>query len=217
VRVLVTAGSTEGPIDKVRFIGNIFKGKTGHGIACYFAILRDDVTLITSGDLPSLEEFPTLRAFRYRTFDELKDRMAHEICYGSYDVVIHSAAVGDYKVSGVYVSRNSELCPIDNNRKIPSSYDKLFLELTLTIKIVDQIREPWGFKGKLVKFKLQEGISDEELIAIAKESLKVSRADFIVANCLEWYKERAYIIGADGYCDNVSREKLNQRLGELLS
>ena len=32
-----------------------------------------------------------------------------------------------------------------------------------TEKIVDKIKGDWGFKGQLVKFKLQVGISDDEL------------------------------------------------------
>ena len=49
MKVLVTAGATMSPIDKVRAITNIFKGRTGTAIAKYFAkSRRHDVTLITS-------------------------------------------------------------------------------------------------------------------------------------------------------------------------
>ncbi len=209
MRVLVTAGSTEIPIDRVRFISNGFKGKTGAKIARYFKSMGDEVTLLTSARRDEAAgEFFVKRSLRYRTFDELQGLMESEIRSGGYDAVIHSAAVSDYMVSQVLIKDGETLCPIDTTKKISSSYEKMYLELVPTKKLIDQIRMPWGFTGKLVKFKLQVGISDEELIAIARESLRVSRADFIVANCLEWSKERAYIIAADGSIDNVGRYDL---------
>ena len=69
--------------------------------------------------------------------------------------------------------------------KIGSSHDRLILELVPTEKLVDLIRNPWGFTGTLVKFKLQVGLTDDELLAIARKSMADSHADFIVANCLE--------------------------------
>lgn len=207
MRVLVTAGSTEVPIDRVRSIGNVFKGKTGAAIAKYFGFRNPDVTLLTSAereiDGTNLFEF-----LKYRTFDDLLEIMEHEITTGGYDVIVHSAAVSDYSVSRVLIPSDAgDLEPIDKEGKVSSSHKRLYLELTPTIKLVDQIREPWGFKGKLVKFKLQVGISDEELITIAKKSMDASRADFIVANCLEWCRERAYIIGPD-LCESISRQEL---------
>jgi hypothetical protein len=38
-------------------------------------------------------------------------------------------------------------------------------------------------------------MTDEELLKIATASRVASDADIIVANCLEWARERAYIVG----------------------
>lgn len=209
MRVLVTAGSTEVMIDKVRSIGNIFKGKTGKGIAKYFWALGADVTLITSNPDSSHENLSTIP---FHTFDELAAILEQEVRSGNYDTVIHSAAVSDYQVARTLIEENGDLKEIDSSKKISGSYERLYLELTPTTKLVDQIREPWGFTGKLVKFKLQVGISDDELIAIARKSLEVSQADLIVANCLEWCRERAYIVGADGSCENIRRNELPEKL-----
>ena len=233
-RVLVTAGSTVVPIDQVRQIGNVFKGRTGTDIAYRFNTNRylakpDDVavTLLTSNpelckeyDDPNTAPFSSRSPFvrSFRTFDDLAVLMEQEIRSGQYDTIIHSAAVSDYKVARVLEPAvlGEERFPIDASKKISGSYGTLYLELSPTIKLVDQIREPWGFNGKLVKFKLQVGISDKELIEIARKSLAVSKADFIVANCLEWCRERAFVIGADGSCENVSRAKLPDALWERL-
>jgi phosphopantothenate-cysteine ligase/phosphopantothenoylcysteine decarboxylase/phosphopantothenate--cysteine ligase len=120
--------------------------------------------------------------------------MEREISEGAYDVVIHSAAVSDYKVGGVfYKDGKGKLVGVDNSKKMSSDHAELFLRLVPTEKIVDKIRKPWGFAGYLVKFKLQVGISDDELKAIADKSREASQADMIVANCLEWARERAEI------------------------
>jgi hypothetical protein len=73
---------------------------------------------------------------------------------------------------------------------------------------VDLIRSPWGFKGVLVKFKLQVGMGDDELIAVATRSREQSKADIIVANCLEWSTERAFIIDEPNVAQRVHRRSL---------
>jgi phosphopantothenoylcysteine synthetase/decarboxylase len=127
----------------------------------------------------------------YKTYDDLFDIVKKQVTDIYYDVIIHSAAVSDYKVEGVYTGK--ELTSVDNTGKVSSSYEDLYLKLVPTQKIIDQIRY-WGFNGKLVKFKLEVDKTDEELIEIAKKSMKTSYADIIVANCLEWASEHAYII-----------------------
>lgn len=211
-KVLVTAGSTASPIDQVREIRNIFRGRTGARIVETFISEGVDCTLVTSAQsVPErLHGQGELRVLNFRTFEDLLRIMEEEIKSFSYDAIIHSAAVNDYRVARVL---DKYLKPVDALTKILSTYPKLYLELEPNIKIVDQIREPWGFRGKLVKFKLQVGISDDELIEIARKSMAKSRANFIVANCLEWCQERAYIIDEDGSVANIPRNDLP---GELL-
>ena len=212
-KVLVTAGSTQVSIDQVRSISNIFKGGTGTNIALHFASQPHlyEVTLITSnrGLLSGRATFD-LKVQGYRTFDELLHLMGEEITHLDYDIVIHSAAVSDYRVDGVCVLDESEgrpLVDIDNSKKVSSDYPVIYLRLLQTPKIIDFIREPWGFKGYLVKFKLQVGISDDELLAIARKSRIASQADMIVANCLEWARESAFVITC-GQTTRRSREDL---------
>jgi phosphopantothenate-cysteine ligase/phosphopantothenoylcysteine decarboxylase/phosphopantothenate--cysteine ligase len=137
--------------------------------------------------------------------------MEQEITSGAYDAIIHSAAVSDYRVASIR-AEGQDLPAGESALKISSSHPRLFLELVPTAKIVDRIRAPWGFAGKLVKFKLQVGLSDAELIKVAERSRRTSSADIIVANCFEWMREYAYIIGVDGEPQRVSRERLAAEL-----
>lgn len=79
-------------------------------------------------------------------------------------------------------------------------------------KLVDKIRTDWSFSGTLVKYKLEVGATDAELLSIAERSRQVSDADFIVANTLEGMHEWAYLGSADKGYVHVVRSKLAERL-----
>ena len=239
MKILITAGSTQMPIDRVRIISNIFKGATGFRIANEAAKKGHDVVLICNGHhLAETNEDNYSRFIRsekqivchaYKTFDELEALMKAEITSGNYDVIIHSSAVSDYKVSVVtkdvkllerFAEHPEEFTTAPEERQKISSGQILYMALTPTIKLVDQIRSRWGFKGKLVKFKLQVNVSDDELIAIAKKSRAFSKADYIVANSLEYFNDwNAFKMFIVNYQDEVipcPRQELAARLLEML-
>jgi len=222
-RMLVTAGSTATHIDKVRVVTNIFGGRTGEHIALKAAEAGWQVMLLSSnpgGESPRPEW--VLERRRFKTFDELAELMEIEVREGGYDAIVHSAAVSDYRPAGAYVlGPDGRPVPLATEgpdaAKIPSSHNELFIKLVPTFKIVDRIRKPWGFKGKLVKFKLQVGMTDERLIEIARRSIVQSDADLIVANCLEWSQVRAYVIDRNGGGASVHRVDLPYELLRRLS
>lgn len=215
MNILVTAGSTCVQIDRVRVISNIFKGRTGIEIARTAANMGHRVTLLTSRGINATSQLlrspispsHAITLCGFRTFDELAALMEQKICREQFDAIIHSAAVSDYRVASVRDGGRT-LGEDETGSKIGSGHGSLWLELVPTEKLVDKIREPWGFKGALVKFKLQVGITDMKLIDIARKSRRDSEADMIVANCLEWAKQYAYIIGADDQAERVTREIL---------
>lgn len=227
MKILVTSGSTQMPIDKVRCLTNIFKGKTGTVIALQAALDGHEVTLIANQSIDKLRYMHPdvlfgklcFKTIPYNTFDELEQIMKKEITTGIYDVVIHSAAVSDYQVTIVtseikdleWWERQPYGTFVERESKIPSG-KITYLGLEPTKKLVDEIRKSWDFKGKLVKFKLQVDMSDEELLEIAKKSRATSDADFIVANCLEWSKSRAYIVDRNDNVESVDRSSLAKRL-----
>src|SRR5262245_39280610 len=166
MNILVTAGNTQTPIDRVRCITNIFTGRTGAQIALAAHERGHAVTLLTSHpdvvrELAGRElSSATWRVRPYRTFDDLHRLMAEEVP-GGYDALIHSAAVSDYAVAGVYAAAGTVFDPgaptlpalVDATAgKVKSHHDELWLRLVKTPKLVDLVRSPWGFRGVLVKF-----------------------------------------------------------------
>src|SRR5438876_7903889 len=106
MNLLVTAGNTLVPIDRVRCITNIFTGRTGAQIAVAAHAAGHRVTLLTShpeaiapGQGPGGERWQVVD---YRTFDDLRERMEAAMRAGDLGAVIHSAAVSDYLSAGVY-------------------------------------------------------------------------------------------------------------------
>ncbi|HEY1687009.1 MAG TPA: phosphopantothenoylcysteine decarboxylase [Tepidisphaeraceae bacterium] len=228
MRFLVTAGNTREMIDRVRDWGNIFTGNTGYAIAQELSKLVD-VDLLTSNPEHRREitnKPGELRVHGFTTHAELKEQL--ELCMRSekYDAIFMTAAVADYHPSGAYSvlfrqvqpdgSENWTVRPVQAG-KIKSTYHELAFLGTPTEKLVDLFRSKWGYTGLLVKFKLEVGISEDELKRIAEQSRIASGADFIVANTLDMvHGERAgaWLLG-EAFAERIERAKLPARLAQL--
>ena len=198
-QVLITAGTTREYIDSVRCWSNIFTGKTGLDIAQAISAIAD-VTLLTSNDehlrqIQSRRTSSTLTAILFESHADLLRLIAACLARQTYDAVFMTAAVSDYIPAGAYtiIHRASTRAPhqevwvVDKvqQTKISSRHKSLAIVGKPTLKIIDQFRKVWKYRGLLFKFKLEVGLSDAELIAVAQKSRKHSKADVIVANTLE--------------------------------
>lgn len=185
-KILITAGPTWIPIDNVRVITNIFKGTLGSIIAKEAVKRGAKVTLLLGpGPISPFRKIPrNLKIIKFKFFKDLYELMKREISSKKYNVVIHSAAVGDFAPIRFYRGK------IKSNRKI------LILKLKPTVKIVDKIKK-WDPDVFLVKFKVEANLSKKELIKRAYKSMLHSHADLIVANDLKDMgngKHKAFII-----------------------
>ncbi len=233
MNILVTAGNTLVPIDRVRCITNIFTGRTGAAIALAAHDRGHTVTLLTShpeavAELHQKATPPDGRwtTSRYSMFDELGQQLHAAIQEGRLDAIIHCAAVSDYLADGIYAPaegvrfdqdtgtwRGEPARLIDRQAlKIKSDEPELWLRLVRAPKLIDQMRTPWGFSGLLVKFKLEVGVPDDQLLKIAEQSRQASCADLMVANTLDDAAASAYIGLLDGSYQKVSRRELAGRL-----
>jgi phosphopantothenoylcysteine synthetase/decarboxylase len=239
MNILVTAGNTLTPLDRVRCITNIFSGRTGAQIATRALERGHTVTLLTShpealDSIPTNRErkLPEWRVRNYRTFDDLDVAMGEEISSKSFDVVIHAAAVSDYRPVGTFTlapgttfdateftwdaeAERPRLLDAAMD-KVKSSHPELWLRLVPTSKLVDKIRPVWGFTGVLVKFKLEVGLSEKELQEVAERARVHSGADLMAANTLEGMHDWAIVgAGADGY-RRVDRSLLADHLLDMV-
>lgn len=231
LRLLVTAGNTHEPIDRVREWTNVFSGQTGLDIATALLDLGD-VTLLTS-NREHAEKFDgyygkqgMLGIETFRSHADLEQMLAEQMEMGGIDAVAMTAAVSDYTPSGAFriVSREKsggqERWIVESVQagKVKSSFEEIAFAGVRTKKLVDQFRTAWKFNGVLVKFKLEVGISEEQLLEIAAGSRAASGADLIVANTLEMVQggtPGAWILG-DTVRERVPRPKLAARVRELI-
>ncbi|MFH0739113.1 MAG: phosphopantothenoylcysteine decarboxylase [Candidatus Omnitrophota bacterium] len=191
-RILITAGPTWVPIDKVRVISNIASGQTGILLAQELARNGARVSLFL-GPVSACCLHESVRLVRFTFFEELRSKIIRELKNRSYDYIIHSAAVSDFK-------------PRKEARGKLSSKGRLRLDLKPLPKIIDCIRE-YSSRAKIVIFKLEAGVTDLTLLRRAKSARDKNRADIIVANQLNPY--RAFIIDKK---DNITKVKTKKEL-----
>jgi phosphopantothenoylcysteine synthetase/decarboxylase len=237
MNVVVTAGSTQVPIDRVRCISNVFTGRTGARIARAAHDCGHAVTLLASHAETAAGEQPPDPAGRwhvvpYRTFDELHERLGAAVRAGP-DAVIHSAAVSDYRAGGVYAPAPGTRFEPEAARweaeggavpqladvaagKVKSDAPELWLRLVRAPKLIDLCRAEWGFRGVLVKFKLEVGVGEDQLLDVAERSRQHSAADLMVANTLEGAGLWAYLGPLDGGFRRVRRDELAGLLVEAV-
>ena len=230
MNILVTAGNTRTPIDRVRCLTNVFTGRTGARIALEAHRRGQAVTLVTSHPEVVRELAPNFKADArwvvrsYHTFHDLHDAMAELVPGNQFAALIHAAAVSDYHLAGTYAPvagahfdpmtaawTNGKLVDVSAG-KVKSHHPELWLRLTPTPKLADLVRSAWGFRGRFVKFKLEVGVKDDELRTVAIRSRVQSDADLIVANTLDDKDRVAWIGDRQDAWERVDRARLASRL-----
>ncbi len=183
-RVLITSGPTAVPIDPMRVITNRSTGEMGRLIAQACAKNGSKVTLLegkaASSRIP-LDKTITLKNFFY--YDELARLLSQETKHG-YDVVIHAAAVSDFKLSKPFKG------------KLPSGRT-WSLELTPTKKLVGGIRRKTS-KTFLVGFKLETKLTRAFILDKVKSLFQDAGCGLVVANVQKGGKYRGCLIWPDG-------------------
>jgi phosphopantothenoylcysteine decarboxylase/phosphopantothenate--cysteine ligase len=162
LRVVVTAGPTQEPIDPVRFLGNRSSGKMGFALAAEAARRGARVALVAG---PVALATPAgVRRVDVRTAAEMERAVGAEVA--GADLVIMAAAVADYRPRQVAAA------------KIKKASGALrVLELEENPDILAGLR-------RLVPAALLVGFAAEtdDLEAHARAKLAAKGADFLVAN-----------------------------------
>ena len=226
-QVLITAGNTRENIDSVRWWSNIFTGRTGLDIAYAMSSVAD-VCLLTSNfehvhELTARTEHK-IEAYYFQSHADLMNMIPSRLSARKFDAVFMTAAVSDYVPDGAYtvLSRKhatdsgQEVWVVENVQqgKISSAHQTLAIVGKPTAKVIDQFRTVWNYRGLLFKFKLEVGLDEAELIAVAQASREHSQADVIIANTLEMVDgpEPSAIIIDPHTTRKVPRSKLAQAL-----
>ena len=92
-------------------------------------------------------------------------------------------------------------CKVNDDTKISSYEPNLTVKLTLTPKLISNLRK-WYKDSILVGFKLLENVSKEHLMEVAKKLCIKNDMDYIIANDLHDLRQGehlSFLINKDGY------------------
>ena len=240
--IIITSGPTNERIDSVMKITNMSTGALGNVLA--------ETLLQDKGDeIETIYYVSTKMSYKPRvasdkvvfvtveSTEDLIEALREIFATKKIDIIIHSAAVGDY--AGKYVIRAKELVDeiwdfvhgaerkeditkerlmqifenprsiCNNDTKISSYEPHLMTMLTLTPKVISMIKT-MAPEVTLVGFKLLDGVSKEELYQVASKLRAKNHADYIVANDLSKIgggKHWAMILGEEGIITECNTKK----------
>ncbi len=183
-KILITAGPTHEPVDRVRFIGNHSSGKMGMALARQ-AIERGAEVSLIMGPVEIPFDYSGIHLTRVTTAEEMYK--AAVALFPGCDAAILAAAVSDF----------TPLAP--QTYKIKRGSTNLTLELTPTRDIAATL-------GRMKKKQILVGfaLETENELANARKKLKEKNLDLIVMNSLNdpgagfsYDTNRVTIIGKD--------------------
>lgn len=175
--VLVTAGGTRENIDPVRFIGNSSSGKMGYAIAKAAKDRGAEVILVSAN--VGLPDIPHVNTIKVGSANEMLEAVMKN--YDKADIVVMTAAVGDYKSEIRNASTGSASRAQSRDSKSETKIKSKTINLKL-IKNVDILKTLSQQKGRKDKIIVGFALETEDLIKNAKAKLKNKDLDLIVAN-----------------------------------
>ncbi len=240
--IIITAGPTNEKIDAVMKITNMGTGSLGKTIAETFLENKaDEIETIyyISTNLSNKPKTTSekVKLITVESTQDLINELEKIFTNTKIDIMIHSAAVGDY--AGKYVIRAEDLIDeiwdtiqtaknkeeitkealmdifenpksiCNNATKISSNEPHLMTMLQLTPKVIGKIKQ-MAPEVTLVGFKLLEGVSKEELYQVASKIREKNQARFVVANDLAKIgngKHWAMILDENGVIEECNTKK----------
>jgi len=203
-RVLITAGPTWVPIDKVRVISNTATGETGIVLSEQLIKLGFKVTLLLGPSCAYCIN-KKIKVLRFSYFNELNKLMEKELRKNKYDFVIHSAAVSDYRPERFL------------HTKVKSGLKGLRLKLIPTPKIIDRLKiiSP---SSKVVGFKYEPEAKKFELIKKARALINRANLEFVVSNSVRNGHYLAYVVNRKAsFGPFINKRLLSNKLIDLIS
>jgi phosphopantothenoylcysteine decarboxylase/phosphopantothenate--cysteine ligase len=164
LRVLVTAGGTQEPIDSVRYVGNRSSGRMGFAMAEAAAALGAEVTVIAAN--VDLARHARVRYVEVDTAEQLGAACAAE--FPAADVLVMAAAVADFRPAAA----------VDGKVK-KTGRDELALVLEPTEDVLSGLAARRGPGQTLVGFAAEHGAGALEY---GRDKLTRKGLDAVVVN-----------------------------------
>ena len=178
-RVLVTSGPTREYIDSIRYFSNTSSGALGAKIV--EALINRDISVIhiygLGSETPKVCNGQLLESVEVTTVDDLIHAIKDVAGSGNIPAVIHAMAVLDYVPEARLTTKKK------------SDEDFWNIRLIRTPKVIGIMRKlmPDAF---FAAFKLENGVTDEELVEKAGVLLNKYLLDIVIANDIDRVNEK---------------------------
>lgn len=203
-KILITAGPTNEYIDEVMKITNMSTGRLGIELTNELSSRGYEVTLICTRSVTynslyfkyGLENNPLVKTVKIETTEQMLQALTAEALEGNtYDLVVHAAAVGDYKPEFTFkmedmASEISEMLYEEFNGELPVS------EQIVINKILDVLTRPYC------------KVDDDTKISSYEPNLtvKLGLTPKLISHLKEWFPE-AILVGFK-LLENVTKEHI---------
>ncbi|MDC2864245.1 phosphopantothenoylcysteine decarboxylase domain-containing protein [Bacillus sp. BP-3] len=195
-KVLITSGGCLEKWDEVRGHTNLSTGRMGRFLAEEALKAGASVIYLHGYFAEKPEEANNLSSHCFEGIIDLQDKMKQIITREKVDIVIMAAAGSDWVVDKIVDQEGNVM---DKLGKLSSDIPPI-IHFKKAPKVLAQIKQ-WDPGVMLVGFKLESGISQQELITRAQIRMEGAQADFMVANAsnaLYTFETNHYIITRDG-------------------
>lgn len=173
MHLLITAGGTREPIDRVRFLSNVSTGRTGARLADLWTAAGHHVHLLhgAASEKPAC----AVRCTPFGSAADLEHRLRDALATGGIDVVVMAAAVSDYRPDTT------------QDGKVDSDRERWSLTLVRNPKILPRIKSmaPAAHPPRVVGFKLTASASPAEVLALVGRQWSAGGVDVTVHNDLD--------------------------------
>lgn len=195
-KILITAGGTKEPIDKVRVVTNLSSGKLGHTLANLASFYGATVSLITTVTPPNN---PHINITKVTTVYELKESLESQI--NAVDYLYMAAAVSDFTFE-------------TSSKKLKREKDHTF-KTKKTPDILKSLAESKTSTQVFIGFCLE----DDNLDDVAQEKLKKKKCNYIIANTSANFgadTRSIRIFSNKGLIENINQTPLNTACCSIL-
>lgn len=178
MRILITGGGCEEALDNVRSLCNFSSGLTASRIG--EALIADDHEVVALMGKRALAPAGVSAVYRFTSSQDLAQKLQEVLQTSDFDVIIHSAAVSDYRPAVVEVDGKPFIA--GKCGKIPSDAE-VVIRLAKNPKLIDQLRSWSRNKNCLITgFKLTSGAHRGERALAVSDLLERSLCDLVVSN-----------------------------------
>ena len=212
MKILITAGGTEEPVDGVRCLTNSSTGATGGVLARFFAERGAEVLLLHAARA-QLADIAVERE-EFITFADLARTLEDLLVNRDWDAVVHLAAVSDYSVASVEVD-GKEMTPGAEGKL--GSGREVVIRLLPNPKLIDNLRK-WSRNPaiRIVGFKLTDEPDPGRRSAQVKALLERGVADLVVHNDIHEIGGERHLATIHDRQGAIVRTETKQQLAEKL-